>query len=153
MNFDLAKIIRRLVPIILIGIVGNTLFMLFTSDDNSLDNLGKFSLGFFSLALCISLLPWLGHAIRTVIWSRFLNFPITFKDSFRIALAHDLGGGNYTNRSGRHTHQIWPISFKRHSYRISGNDHSLTNTGRPCFFNILPPVIYLFRWRLGRSCN
>ncbi len=92
MRFDLSKIVKRLIPIILIGIIGNIIFAVYTSEENLLDALSEFSPGWFIIAIIISLIPWLGHSIRTVIWSRFLHFPVSFKDSLRISIAHDLGG-------------------------------------------------------------
>jgi len=92
MNFDLAGIIKKLLPIILIGIIGNIILTIYTSEDKLLDALLQFSPGLFSFAIFLSLIPWLGHSIRTVIWSRFLKSPVSFLDSFRISLAHDLGG-------------------------------------------------------------
>lgn len=92
MRFDLSKIIKRLLPIILIGIIGNIILTIYTSEENLLDALTQFSLGWFLIAIVISLIPWIGHSIRTVIWSRFLDSPVSFMDSFRISIAHDLGG-------------------------------------------------------------
>ncbi len=92
MDFNLSKIVKRLLPVILAGITGNIILTIYTSEENLLKTLTQFSPGWFFLAIVMSLIPWLGHSARTVIWSGFLGFPITFMDSFRISIAHDLGG-------------------------------------------------------------
>ncbi len=92
MNFSLNRILRVLIPIVLVGIVGNTLFVIYTSEDNLWDSLAKFSPLLFGLAVILAVVSWFGHALRTVIWSKFLGHPLSFKNGLRIALAHDLGG-------------------------------------------------------------
>ena len=92
MKFNLARVIKTLIPIILVGIIGNLVFTIYTSDQNLLATILQFQPGLFLVAVALAILPWFGHALRTVIWSRFLKSPVSFKNSLRICLAHELGG-------------------------------------------------------------
>lgn len=88
---SLSKIFNKLIIIISIGILAHLLFLLLTTDRSSLAHLAKLKLPYILLILGLIMVPWLGHALRMVLWSSFLQFPIRYTQAFRIAVTADLG--------------------------------------------------------------
>jgi len=83
----------KLLIILPIGILGNIAFSLYTSKNTILVSLSEFSVGFFSLAVLLTIIPWFTHALRILIWSRFLKKDISFLKSFEIVLGTEIGAG------------------------------------------------------------
>lgn len=85
-------ILRRLIPIVCIGVLGNLAFSWYTTDKGKLLDWSAFSWGYLFLACGLSLLPWFWHALRIYIWSRFFGIPISPLNLLRIVVATDVGG-------------------------------------------------------------
>lgn len=83
--------VNRLFVIVSLGIIGNLLFSLYTTDQNTLLQLSSFSVGYLCLAVVFAILPWFGHCIRLLVWSRFLGHRLRFMEVFRMAVATDIG--------------------------------------------------------------
>ena len=90
-SFRLNKIFNRLVIIISIGILAHLIFLLNTTDREILSNLNQLKISYIFLILGLIMVPWFGHSIRLVIWTKFLEVPLKFKECFRIAVTTDLG--------------------------------------------------------------
>lgn len=87
----LDKTLRRLLPIICLGVLGNLAYTWFTTDRREL-GIAHFSVGWMLVAMLLALLPWAWHTIRLAIWGRFFGVGIAWKQLFRIAIATDVGG-------------------------------------------------------------
>lgn len=86
-----SKTINRLFLLIGIGLLVHAIFLASTIDPRSFELLFRikwyYIVGITFFAIC----PWLGHAFRIVMWSRFLDYPINFKTAFAIVMANDIG--------------------------------------------------------------
>lgn len=92
MNLDINKLLRRLLPIICIGVVVNLTMTWCLSGRNAAPDWSKFSLIYLLLAALLSLLPWFWHCVRLAIWGRFFGVKISNWNLLRIAVATDVGG-------------------------------------------------------------
>ena len=85
-------ILRRLVPIVCIGVLFNLALTWYLTDQSQPLDWSKFSLGYLVLAAMLSLIPWLWHGLRLLIWSQFFGVPVSNLDLLRIAVVTDVGG-------------------------------------------------------------
>ncbi len=92
MNLDLDKLLRRLLPIICIGVVINLAVTWYLTDQNAAPDWSKFSLMYLLLAALLSLLPWFWHCVRLAIWGRFFGVKMSGVNLLRVAVATDVGG-------------------------------------------------------------
>jgi len=83
--------LKKLFILIVIGIVANLIFVLYKSDANLLNHLCKLKIYHFGIIILFVFLYWSGHALRLMIWTRFLDTPMSFKDGYQIAAFTDLG--------------------------------------------------------------
>jgi len=90
--FDLDKLLRRLLPLICVGVVINLAVTWYLADQSSAPDWSKFSLIYLLLAALLSLLPWFWHCVRLAIWGRFFGVKISSVNLLRIAVATDVGG-------------------------------------------------------------
>lgn len=84
--------LRRLIPIICVGVLGNLVFSWYTTDKGKLFDWSRFSGAYLVLAAALSLLPWFWHALRLSIWSKFFEVPLSRLNLLRIVVATDVGG-------------------------------------------------------------
>lgn len=82
---------RLVLLAVAVGVAGNALFVLLTTDRAVLTALGRVDLRFLALAMGLALVPWLTNTVRTTIWLRFVGDPITAREALRLILAGELG--------------------------------------------------------------
>ncbi|MBN1830176.1 MAG: flippase-like domain-containing protein [Deltaproteobacteria bacterium] len=83
------KVLLILVPL---GIAGNALFMVLTVDRRTIAAaLSSIDGCYIMLAFILAVIPWLTHALRMYVWSRFLGNRIPLSDFFHIAFGDELG--------------------------------------------------------------
>ena len=87
---DLDKIVKPLLVLVIIGVAGNLAFCLWTTDRQTLAELLNFDGRYLLLAMLLTLVPLLGHTVRTIMWTRFLGYRIGLAKLFRIVLANEL---------------------------------------------------------------
>jgi len=90
-NINIEKTINKLVFVVSFGIVAHLVFLLMTNDKNVFQYLNNIKLRYLFLILCLLMFNWIGHAIRMVIWTRYLKQQLPFKSTFRIAVYTELG--------------------------------------------------------------
>ena len=83
--FNTNTLLRRLLPVVCIGVVGNLVFSWYTRDAGKPQDWSKFSVAYLLLAALLSLLPWFWHGVRLAIWSRFFDVKISRLNLLRIA--------------------------------------------------------------------
>ncbi|MBK8701973.1 MAG: flippase-like domain-containing protein [Saprospiraceae bacterium] len=88
---DYHKIINRLFILIGVGLLVHVIFLLYTIDPKTFTLLYKIKWPYLVLITFLAICPWLGHAYRIVMWSKFLEYPIGFRTAFGIVMANDLG--------------------------------------------------------------
>ena len=87
---NLDKIVKPLLIIVIVGVVGNLAFCLWTTDRQKFAELLRLDGRYLLLAMLLTLVPLLGHTIRTIMWTRFLGYRIGIAKLFRIVLANEL---------------------------------------------------------------
>lgn len=87
----LDRLFRTTFIIIPIGVLGNVLFSYLTTDRSFLRTVASLPRGYLALAVALTLIPWLTNSLRLLIWGRFLGQRLSFRDTFQITLAVDLG--------------------------------------------------------------
>ena len=87
---NLDKIVKPMLILVIVGVVGNIAFCLWTTDRQKLVELLRFDGRYLLLAMLLTLVPLLGHTVRTIMWTRFLGYRIGRAKLFRIVLANEL---------------------------------------------------------------
>ncbi len=87
---NLDRIVKPLLILVIIGVVGNLAFCLWTTDRQKLAELLRFDGRYLLLAMLLTLVPLLGHTIRTIMWTRFLGYRIGLVKLIKIVLANEL---------------------------------------------------------------
>jgi uncharacterized membrane protein YbhN (UPF0104 family) len=68
----------RVAPLaVALGVAGNALAVLLTSDRVALSALGRTDPRFLALAMGLALIPWFTNTARTTIWLRFIGHPLS----------------------------------------------------------------------------
>ena len=87
---NLDKIVKPLLIIVIVGVVGNLAFCLWTTDRQKFAELLRLDGRYLLLAMLLTLVPLLGHTVRTIMWTRFLGYRVGVHKLFRIVLANEL---------------------------------------------------------------
>ena len=90
-KYNFAKIINRLFLFIGFGIVAHLCFLLYTTDRHTFSELNKLKPIYLVLISLCALGPWVGHTLRIMIWSKFVDSPLSFKDSLSVVVSNDVG--------------------------------------------------------------
>ncbi|MBK7937159.1 MAG: flippase-like domain-containing protein [Lewinellaceae bacterium] len=90
--FNINVLLRRMLPVICVGVAGNLLFSWYTADKGKWLDWSQCSAAYLLLAALLSLLPWFWHCVRLAIWGRFFGVKISSRNLLRIAVATDVGG-------------------------------------------------------------
>ncbi len=88
-GFD--RLMRAALIVIPIGVIGNVVFSLAVTDREILRAVSGFPRGYLLFALLLAFVPWLTNTLRLLIWTRFLDHRLSFREAFRITLATDMG--------------------------------------------------------------
>lgn len=81
-----------MVIIVSLGILAHLIFLLLTTDRSILSNISKIKVPYLFIIGFLSLVPWLGGALRLVIWTRFIKHPLEWKECLKTQIYTDLGG-------------------------------------------------------------
>ena len=87
---NLDRIVKPLLILVIIGVVGNLAFCLWTTDRQKFAEFIHFDGRYLLSAMLLTLVPWLGHTVRTIMWTRFLGYRIGLVKLFKIVLANEL---------------------------------------------------------------
>ncbi len=90
-KINFKKIINRLVLFISLGVLAHIVFLLSTTDRSIILQLGNIKFRYLLVIGCLVLVPWLGHALRMVLWTRFLNVKLSYREALKVAVSTDLG--------------------------------------------------------------
>lgn len=83
--------VRRLFFLIPLGIAGNVVFSLATTDQDVLSSLIRPSPGYLIIATIFAVVPWFTDAARMSIWSTFLGNRVPYGELLKIVVAAELG--------------------------------------------------------------
>lgn len=86
-----AKLIRKLLILLPIGVIGNVVYCLATTDRRMLSQAVHVHPGFLACAALLSVVPWFTSSLRLFTWSRFLGNSVSYRDAFKITVSADLG--------------------------------------------------------------
>ncbi len=87
---NLNKIVKSLLVLVIIGVIGNLVFCLWTTDRQKLSEIIHLDVRYLFLAMVLTLAPWLGHTVRVLMWTRFLGYRLGLVELFKIVLANEL---------------------------------------------------------------
>ncbi|MCI0515850.1 flippase-like domain-containing protein [candidate division KSB1 bacterium] len=160
-TIDFQKIIKMAQYLIPIGIGGNLIFSYFTTDKDAFTNLDSFSMPYLWLCLMLCFIPWLTHALRMLLWTRFFGGKNKFVDLIRIAIGTDLGsaitptamGGGYL-KAGMFIQQGFdPATAVALMFLGSIEDYTFFLISMPVFFYYTQSRLHPMRpdWQLDFS--
>jgi uncharacterized protein (TIRG00374 family) len=86
-----SKILQKLYILLPIGIVGNLIFVYFTSERSILSFVNAFTIKHLVFCFILGVFPWFTHSLRIFVWARFLGKNLTFKQLLKIVIMSELG--------------------------------------------------------------
>lgn len=87
----LDRLFRTALVIIPLGVIGNIVLSLLTTDRELLTTLHRFPLIYLAGAIALGIFPWFTNALRLFIWTHFLGHRLSYREALQIVLATDLG--------------------------------------------------------------
>jgi glycosyltransferase 2 family protein len=120
-NSKFKKTLNRITLLIGLGLLGHSIYLLFTIDKEMLGMLKNVNAKYIFFIALLPIIPSLIHAIRINIWSRFLGYNLSYKDSFRVVLANDIGSAISPNIIGGGPFKIGMLNF----FNVSLSDATL----------------------------
>ena len=90
-KINFKKIINRLIIFISLGVLAHIIFLLSTTDRSIISQLSNIKMRYLVSIGCLVLVPWMGHALRMVFWTRFLNVGLSYREALKVAVSTDLG--------------------------------------------------------------
>ena len=141
-SFDIVKHFRKLMIVIIVGLLGNIVFSLLTSNHDILSSLIHFSYNYLILAIILTLIPWFTHVIRILVWTNFLGKNISIKNLFKIVLSTEIGAAISPTILGGAPVKIGMLM---HNGLNSGTAASLTLLGSIeewVFFIVVMPIAF-----------
>lgn len=147
---DLKKLIRIALIFILVGILGNIIFSLLTTDRTVLESLREFKPHYLGLALIFAQVPWFTNTTRVLIWTRFLGHRFSFIDILKITISTELGSALSPTAIGGGYVKAGMLMQKGLSAGQAACLMTLGSVENALFFAIaLPPAILLSRcWNM-----
>lgn len=88
-NFE--KTIKRLFIFVGFGVIAHMTFLLLTTDAKTLSELTKLRYPYLIAIAILAMLPWVFHSFRMMLWTRFIGYPLGFRDCINVIVANDLG--------------------------------------------------------------
>ena len=89
LNFK--KTLQSLFWLIPAGVIGHVVFSLLKTDPSVFRSLDQFSYEYLILAAILCIFPWFPDALKLMWWTRFLDHPISYKESLSIIISSELG--------------------------------------------------------------
>lgn len=89
--YQISPLLKKLIPIIFIGLTINLLFSFVWHDADLLAVTANFSTPYFGLAVLLVILPWFANTLRLFIWTRFFGLQLSFIETFRIVVLSEFG--------------------------------------------------------------
>ena len=135
---------RKLLFLIPLGVLGNVVFVLITTDGSLFSSEFHFAPGYIILAMLLGITPWFTGSLRMLLWSRFLGKKLRYREVFRIALGAELGAaisppmiGGGAVKVGMLMQKGFPVSTALSLATLEGMEEGL-------FFLIMaPPALTL----------
>ena len=90
-KINLKKVFNRLFLFISLGIFAHLIFLLITTEKDILLQVWDIHLKYLLFIAILVMIPWLCHAARMYIWTRFLDAGITYGQALKCAVVTDLG--------------------------------------------------------------
>lgn len=146
----LDRLLRSAAVLVPVGVLGNLLFSLATTERALLATLGQLPRGYLLLAVVLALVPWLTNALRLRIWTHFVGVPLPVRETLRIQLATELGSAVTPTASGGGLFK-WALLIQRGvSPGAAASLASLVVVEDTLFFALAVPLgLYLSAaWRL-----
>ena len=100
LSAGLDRIFRTSLVLVPVGVLLNLALSWYATDHSVLRSLVDRPRGYLVLAMVLALVPWLTNALRLLVWTRFISYPIRFRDTFRITLGAELASSVFPTSSG-----------------------------------------------------
>ncbi len=133
---------RKLMIIIPIGIIGNLVYCLATTDRQMLASIAHVHPLYLAGAALLSIVPWFTGSFRLFTWSQFLGQPLRYRDAFGIAVSADLGAAIAPPAIGGGAVKVGMLMKHGRDAGMSLSLLALENLEDALFFLIMaPPVL------------
>ena len=99
-GLHLERLFRTAAVVVPLGVLGNLVFTLWTTDRGTLAALGAYPRGYLALAVLLALVPWFTNALRLVIWTRFIGQGLSMREALRIVLGAEVGSSLLPTSTG-----------------------------------------------------
>ncbi len=85
------RLFQKLFILLPMGIVGNLIFIYFTSEQSLFDLFYTFKIKSMIFCFLLSIFPWVTHSLRIFVWAKFLSQKVSLSQLLKIVIMSELG--------------------------------------------------------------
>lgn len=142
-SLNIAKIVKKLVIVILAGMVINLALTLGGDTRHLAAAFASFSGGYFALAILFILIPWFANTGRLLIWTRFFGSRMSFIRAFKINLLSELSAAITPSAIGTRPVKVGLLLQEKMSTGAALASVTITTIEDLVFFIVAVPVALL----------
>jgi uncharacterized protein (TIRG00374 family) len=142
--FSFERLFRTAMIVVPLGVLGNIVFTLYTTDRGTFAALGAFPRRYLVLAVLLGLVPWLTNAFRLVIWTRFIGYSLSVREALRIVLGSEVGSSLLPTSTGGELIRLGMLVQRGVPAGAAGSIFTLAYLEDTLFFAIALPVAFVW---------
>lgn len=142
--FSFDKLFRTAMIVVPLGVLGNIVFTLYTTDRATFEALGEFPRGYLILAVVLGLIPWFTNAFRLVIWTRFIGHGLSVREALRIVLGSEVGSSLLPTSTGGELIRLGMLVQRGVPAGAAGSIFTLSYLEDTLFFAIALPFAFVW---------
>jgi len=142
--FSLERLFRTAMIVVPLGVLGNIVFTLYTTDRGTFSALGAFPRHYLALAVILGLVPWFTNAFRLVIWTRFIGYSLSVREALRIVLGSEIGSSLLPTSTGGELIRLGMLVQRGVPTGAAGSIFTLAYLEDTLFFAIALPAAFVW---------
>ncbi|CAN5791392.1 flippase-like domain-containing protein [soil metagenome] len=142
--FSLERLFRTAMIVVPLGVLGNIVFTLYTTDRGTFSALGAFPRHYLALAVILGLVPWFTNAFRLVIWTRFIGYSLSVREALRIVLGSEVGSSLLPTSTGGELIRLGMLVQRGVPAGAAGSIFTLAYLEDTLFFAIALPAAFIW---------
>jgi uncharacterized protein (TIRG00374 family) len=142
LSFD--RLLRAALIVVPLGILGNIVFTLYTTDRGTFAALASFPWQYLALAVVLGLIPWFTNAFRLMIWTHFIGYSLSLREALRIVLGSDVASSLLPTSTGGELIRLGMLVQRGVPTGAAGSIFTLAYLEDTLFFAIALPVAFIW---------
>ncbi len=138
------RLLRTALIVVPLGVLGNVVFTLYTTDRGTFAALASFSWQYLAIAVVLGLIPWFTNAFRLMIWTRFIGYRLSLREALRIVLGSDVASSLLPTSTGGEVIRWGMLVQRGVPAGAAGSIFTLAYLEDTLFFAIALPVAFVW---------